>query len=487
MVPSSQPKKKLLLILPVAPEIRFFSSEADEPLNPPLALAYIAALTPPEEWDITVIDENCEIFRYREADLVGISSITQNAARAYEIATLYRQNQVPVVIGGWHASAVPEEAARYADAVVVGEAEDVWPQLLEDLRRGRVQKIYRGGRVDLEKWGGIRPRRDIFNPRHKYPMAAVQFSRGCPGQCEFCTIPAMYGAKVRYRPVEEVLDELESIREKAVFFIDDNFIGYSTAHQKQTMELLRGIVRRGIELRWFGQGSINVYQNEEMLDWMQTSGCAWMLSGLESVDRTMLEDIRKGANAALDYRHAVSTLHRRKIALLATWVVGYPGQTAREIMDILDFCLEADVDLPVPTMASVNPGSGWWDKYSESLPFKDFPRDYTKVSGMYMPWILPGSKITWPEWQEIWRTVADKLYSWPRTLKTLWRWTRQGDHYNAWILFESYMGMRKYYRRLSQLDRWVDLKTGEFRPDGSAGNPERLDAAVLGPGVTGRS
>jgi len=472
MHPSSKTKKRLLLILPVAPEVRFFSSEADEPLNPPLALAYIAAMTPQEEWDITVIDENCELFRYREA---------------YEIATLYRQHKIPVVIGGWHASAVPEEAARYADAVVVGEAERVWPRLLEDFHRGALQKIYRGEKVDLEKGGGIQPRRDVFNPRHKYRMAAVQFSRGCPGQCEFCTIPSMYGARVRYRPVDEVLDELESIKEKAVFFIDDNFIGYSPAHQKRTMELLRGIVRRGLQLRWFGQGSINVYQNEEMIDWMQTSGCAWMLSGLESVDRAMLEDLRKGANAALDYHAAVSTLHRRNIALLATWVVGYPGQTSREIMDILDFCLEADVDLPVPTMASVNPGSAWWDKYQESLRFRDFPHDYTKVSGMYMPWILPGSEITWSEWREIWRTVAEKLYSWPRTLQMLWRWTRRGDHYNAWSLFESYVGMRKYYTRLSRLDRWVDLKSGEFRSDASDTNRLRLDAAVVGPEVAERS
>jgi radical SAM superfamily enzyme YgiQ (UPF0313 family) len=210
-------KRRLLLVNPVNP-IRFGLSNSRSFRFPPIGLGIIAALTP-KSWEVRLIDENWEGFTYQEADLVGITAFTASANRAYRIALFYRVTGMPVVMGGIHASMRPEEALEFVDSVVIGEAEHVWPKVIADVEAGGpLQQRYQVERSDLS--GGPWPRRDLFHPGYLY--ASVETSRGCPMDCEFCSVTAFNGRRYRRRPPEEVLAELEAIPQKKLVFVDDN-------------------------------------------------------------------------------------------------------------------------------------------------------------------------------------------------------------------------------------------------------------------------
>jgi radical SAM superfamily enzyme YgiQ (UPF0313 family) len=180
----------------------------------------VAALTP-KDWTVEIVDENFAPFEYRKADLVGLTAFTATVNRAYEISGLYRKHGVATVMGGIHASMMPDEAMKYADAVVACEAESVWPQVIADFEAGKLQEVYNGELLGLKEMP--QPRRDLFHSG--YMFGSIQTSRGCPMDCEFCSVTAFNGNRYRKRPMEDVLDELQNIPQKRVFFIDDNIIG----------------------------------------------------------------------------------------------------------------------------------------------------------------------------------------------------------------------------------------------------------------------
>lgn len=177
--------KKLLLINPVNP---ISSEKTPSPVNQPLGLGIVAALTP-DDWKVEIIDEYVKPFEYKEADLIGLTAFTESVNRAYKIACLYRKRGTPVVSGGIHASMVPEEALQYVDTVVIGEAESVWAKLIADFEAGKMQRIYQGERQDL-RWAP-QPRRDLFHP--KCLLGSIQTTRGCPMNCAFCSVTTFNG------------------------------------------------------------------------------------------------------------------------------------------------------------------------------------------------------------------------------------------------------------------------------------------------------
>ena len=208
-------KKKLVLVFPVDKSYVRFQAKA-----PPLALGIIAALTP-ANWDIEIIDENWDDFEYKDADLVGITSWTFFINKAYEIAGQYASMGVPVVMGGMHVSTVPDEAIKYCNSVVIGLAEEVWPQLIEDYENNNLKKFYYGMPSNIF----IKPRRDLFDKR--YSKGILQTSRGCPMNCNFCSVKPFHGNRYIKRPIEDVLDDINSIVHDFIFIIDENIVGYS--------------------------------------------------------------------------------------------------------------------------------------------------------------------------------------------------------------------------------------------------------------------
>jgi radical SAM superfamily enzyme YgiQ (UPF0313 family) len=294
----------------------------------------IAGLTPPEV-EIAFFDDRMEAIRYDEpTDLVAISVETYTARRAYQIASEYRRRGVPVVMGGFHATLCPEEVARYAEAVVVGEAEEVWHQVLADAERGALQPYYRGaGRPTLDR---LRPERSIYAGKSYLPIGLVEAGRGCHFRCDFCAVQTVFRHSQTRRPPADILTELAGMRGKPlIFFVDDNI----TSNMKQAKELFRALIP--LKIKWVSQASINAAHDEEFLELMVASGCQGVLIGFESLNPANLQQMNKGFNLMKGgFEQALANLRRRRVRLYITFVFGYDEDTEASFDETVDFALE---------------------------------------------------------------------------------------------------------------------------------------------------
>lgn len=301
----------------------------------PLPAATIAGLTPPDV-QVRFFDDRMEGIDYdAPTDLVAISVETYTAKRAYQIASAYRRRGVPVVMGGFHATLQPDEVSRYAEAVVVGEAETVWAELLDDARHGRLRKRYQGvGRPAL---GGLRPDRRIFEGKRYLPIGLVEAGRGCHFHCDFCAVQTVFGQQQTRRPVDDVLDEIRRIkdRHKLLFFVDDNI----TSNMRQAKAFFEALAP--LNVRWVSQASINAAHDEEFLDLLVRSGCQGVLIGFESLDPRNLAAMGKGFNTMRGgYEVALANLRRHKLRLYGTFVFGYDHDTPDAFDATVDFAHE---------------------------------------------------------------------------------------------------------------------------------------------------
>lgn len=331
---------------------------------PPLSLAYIAALTP-GHWKVRLVDEYVEKidFAKEDADLVGISTYTSNAGRAYELSKMFCSRNIPVVLGGIHVSMVPDEAMDYADAVVVGEAESVWPGIIRDVESGNLKRRYDGARLPLENIPV--PRRDLFSSR--YEMDVVQTTRGCPFACEFCSVTAFNGAEYRQRPVQSVLDELATIKKKVVYFVDDNFFGVSEKHMARAFELCRGMIDRKMNKIWVTQTSINAASNKDLLKIAFASGCRGLYIGFESVGAESLAEMHKCVNLSIGlagYRDAIRRIHECGICVIGAFILGNDHDRSDVFRKTLDFVNKAGVDVPQFGFLTPFPGTRLFDRFT---------------------------------------------------------------------------------------------------------------------------
>jgi radical SAM superfamily enzyme YgiQ (UPF0313 family) len=301
----------------------------------PLAPAALAGLTP-EEVEIRFYDDRLEAIPFDEpTDLVALSVETYTAARSYQIASEYRRRGVKVVLGGFHATLCPDEVARYADAVVVGEAEGQWPRLIDDFRHGALAPRYsRAGRPSL---AGARCDRTIFRGKRYLPISLIEAGRGCHFKCDFCAIQTYFGSTQTRRPVDDIVAEIAQARKRApfFFFVDDNI----TSNMEAAKEFYRALIP--LNIRWVSQGSINAAHDEEFLDLIRRSGCQGLLIGFESLDPATLRAMNKGFNTmGGGYEVALANLRRHGIRLYATFVFGYDHDTADTFARTVDFALE---------------------------------------------------------------------------------------------------------------------------------------------------
>ena len=339
-------------------------------------MGVVAALTP-DTWEVTLADENFEPFAYGDADLVGITAFTSAANRAYEIAAMYRERNVPVVMGGIHASVCTEEALRFVDSVLTGEAESVWHRVLTDAANGNLQRKYQGERLAASQFQP--PRRDIYN--EGYLFASLQTSRGCPMDCDFCSVTAYNGRRYRRRPPEHVLDEVETIPSELLFFVDDNIIGYGSECRRQALKLFQGMVQRDMNKRWFCQASINIADDPQVLEWAARAGCRMIFLGIESEDIDTLTEVNKRLNLKRgpeSYNQLFERIHQAGIAVLGAFIFGMDGDTPEKLRRRTEFIINSGVDVMQVTTMTPLPGTRLFERLRQEgrLLFTDFPRDW---------------------------------------------------------------------------------------------------------------
>lgn len=306
----------------------------------PLTLTTLAALVPAElNAEISLIDEGIDtIDPQLDADLIGISAITGTAPRSYELAAGFRQRGIPVVLGGVHPTLLPDEAARHADAVVVGYAEQTWPQLLRDFVAGRMADRYVQA-PDFSLAGTPPPRRDLLPSGRYTTQHTIEATRGCIHQCEFCVVPTAWGRPIQ-RPIAEVIADIKAMGARRLVFLDLNLIADLT-YAKALFSALAEL-----RITWAGLATTLIAHDEELLDLAARAGCRGLLIGLESASPAVLRATRKGFNDRLDYRELTRRLHDRKIALMGCFVFGFDHDDQHTFAQTVELVQEARIDLP---------------------------------------------------------------------------------------------------------------------------------------------
>ena len=369
--------KKLLLINPLQ-QVKYNISCLRFARFFPPSLAYLAALTP-SDWDIKTIDEPVEPLTFEDADLVGITAMTSTAPRAYEISEQYRRKGIKTVMGGVHASMLYDEAIQFVDSVVIGEAESVWQNLIHDFESNELKRFYKGELTSLENL--IKPRRDLYSS-YKYRFTAfAETARGCPMDCEFCTVPAFHGRTYRQRPVEEVLDELETLNSKNVFFPDDNILGYGEKAEERAIQLFRGMKERGLSMRWACQVGIDIADNPDVLKYAKEAGCLAVYIGFESIDEEALQGMHKVRNLKVgvrNYKEVIKKIHDHGIGIDAAFVFGSDGDRKDVFQRTTEFILDSKLDGTQLSILTPFPGTRLYNRLEQEgrLLRTNYPDDW---------------------------------------------------------------------------------------------------------------
>ncbi len=441
----------------------------------PLSLMALAGLTPPE-WETTIVDENLGVPDYAampRPDLVGITAFTSQAGRAYVVAAHFRRLGVPVVMGGIHATMCIDEVSDRVDAIVTGEAEGIWAEVLDDAREGHLQRRYDGGLARIED---MRPaRHDRLPPR--YAFGAIQTTRGCPLNCSFCSVTSFNGASYRQRPVADVVREFQLIPEKRVLLVDDNLVGTRSDHMARAKDLFRAMAAAKLHKEWIGQVTINFADDDELLTLAAQSGCKGVFIGFETPSAEGLQELGKKFNLVRgrDFRASVARIHRHGMLVVGSFIIGLDADQPGIGERIATTATRYGVDNINALFLTPLPGTQLWDKMAgeQRLAVNDFPQDW-----QYYTLTYPVARYRNLSLDQVIAEMDDcgrKFYSISRILRRagISLWQRRG-------LLISLVASLSYRSNL-RVDRhaYAEFKRARgSRYDGSPAAPRRLTIPV---------
>ncbi len=394
----------------------------------PLSLFTLAAQTP-SSCQVEIVDENLGRPNYDDftPDLVGLTAFTSQATRAYELAAYWRARGVRTVMGGIHASMCTDEALGHVDAVVKGEGEVVWPELLWDAERLGIKRVYDGGLVPVER---ISPaRHDLLASR--YYTGAIQTTRGCPLRCTFCSVTAFNGGAFRHRLVDHVIEELAQIREKVILFVDDNLVGVHQIHMDYAKDLFRAMIANGLTTPWFCQSTVNFADDDELLRLARQAGCFGVYIGFEAIDEEGLKFVHKRFNTRgnRSIPNSVARIRDHGITVTGSFIMGIDTDTPGVGARIAKTAKAYGVDVASVLIATPLPGTVMYDEIEKEgrIIAKDYPRDWQRYTLAHH--VMAFKQLTWEQVVEEMDAFRRRFYS-PfailcRTLRAGWRaWYR---------------------------------------------------------------
>lgn len=371
---------------------------------PAISLAMIAALTP-DKFHVRLVDEANEPVPYGQGcSLALIVGLTHHMPNVYRITDRLRAEGTRVVLGGLHVSALPDEALAHADAVIIGEAETVWNDILNDFIAGQLKKKYSGSTPDLATLPHIR--RDLFNRSFYYPGEIIETTRGCPIGCLFCGVQNFFGSKFRVRLSEDIRQELMTIFgprppqaewkkwlarhwhpdipyfiEKRLLYVMDSNFASESRHTRDVLQVIKEC-----DIRWYGHASFNLMHDDRMLDLMAESGCIGVNIGFESLSQTTIDDMHKFPNKTASYADCIRRLHERQIGVMGTFIVGFDEDTPEVFERIVNFAMENRLETVFPLILTPLPGTEIFRRMNSThrIISKDW-LDYDHGTVTFMP------------------------------------------------------------------------------------------------------
>jgi radical SAM superfamily enzyme YgiQ (UPF0313 family) len=353
---------KIKLICPTSYDLDNKLIKLKQASLPPLSILYLAGLTP-EEHEVKIVDECVQPIDFDEAaDLVGITALTFTAKRAYQIADEYRRRNVKVVMGGIHASSTVEEVLEHADSVAIGEADDLWTQIIREAADDNLKKTYSAKRKDRldnlphPRFGLLDETKYIRLPFRKSPIIPIQTARGCPFNCEFCSVSRFWGNKLRFRPIRDVIDEITESHADTVFFTDDNF----TASAERTIELCKEL--RHLRIRYICQIDSLAFKHPDIIKALGKSGCLMVFVGFESIYKDNLKNVNKGFNDPGNYSKLIKLLHKNRISVYAGIIFGFEKDDPSKVEHTVKFLIDEKVELASFFRMTPFPGTRLFDR-----------------------------------------------------------------------------------------------------------------------------
>jgi radical SAM superfamily enzyme YgiQ (UPF0313 family) len=423
--------KKLLLIQPSQIGYDGIIKKDKTSFLPRLALPQIAALTP-EDYEITIVDEYIEDINFNiDADLIGISATTPQAPRAYQISKEFRRRGKKVIIGGMHASLIPDEAKQHADSIFIGEAENIWDKVLVDFENNSLKPVYENSPDNLDITHIPSPRLDKLRlDKYEVPFRPVQTTRGCPHACDYCSVTNFFGKSYRHRSIDDVVREIEGLDSRYIFFVDDNI----AANPKRAKELFRAITP--LKIKWVSQSTMGAVYDEELLALAQESGCVSLMMGLESISVQSLATVNKSFNKVDDYHFVIERLHNHKIALLAFMIFGFDTDDETIFERTAKFTEDLKIDIPCYWILTPLPGTPFYHRIESEG--RIIERDWSKydcTNVVFQP------KLMSPETLKAGYDYACKRgYS----IKSL---ARKLTHPHSFNLVKNFWGLMPYFIR----------------------------------------
>ncbi|NQV02525.1 MAG: B12-binding domain-containing radical SAM protein [Bacteroidia bacterium] len=340
-------------ILLISPAVSKSKRTVKELMMPQLALYILEGLTP-EAHEVKIIEEEVQPIDFEEdCDLVGISCMTANAPRAYEVAAEFRKNGKAVVLGGVHPTILPDEALQHADSVVIGEAEGVWESMLEDFSAGKLNKRYHNPAPDLSRY--VNKDFTKIIKKRLFSIVPIMTSRGCPYNCDFCCVTDLFGKTIRHIPIENVVKDIQNSGSRNFMFLDDNIIG----HPKYAKELFRALIP--LKIKWVGQASISFLKETELLQLAADSGCKVLFIGLESVNEVQMKTLKKSMKDNEELKQTMKKIKKMGILIHASMIFGFDSDTKKVFRETVKFLIKAKISTVSFNILTPYPGTKTYD------------------------------------------------------------------------------------------------------------------------------